>query len=226
LAAKELDEFRRVMEELKHRGLLLETDSRLPCVSSLVAGEGIRGSWWGHPRGRAIFRVIRVLSNHLDVVIARLISGKLTYLHRDLWPALLGVATSGEVWQVRGLSRPARALLSQIAEQRVVRTDRPGRSPGSLRESARSLEDRLLIHSEEVHTYTGAHAKILESWDRWAMRSGFVGPKLAPEAARERLEGILADLNRSFGTWARLPWTGFRPARQRRPARSRVRRPE
>ena len=50
-------EFRRVLEQLKADGLLLQNDSKLPSVCTLVAGSPIKGSWWAHPRSHEIFRV-------------------------------------------------------------------------------------------------------------------------------------------------------------------------
>ena len=41
----------RVERELERIGLLLEHDKELPSVTLLVAGEPIRGSWWGHALG-------------------------------------------------------------------------------------------------------------------------------------------------------------------------------
>ena len=190
--------FRQVLEELRRAGLLLLTDPRLPSVAGLVAGEPIRGSWWGHPRGRAIFLAARKLAAHPDVLAAKLISGKVTYVHRRLWPALLGVATSGEPWQKRGLSRPARALLREVARKGLV-AECAGEGP-------RELENRLLVHSEEVHTETGAHAKRLESWEHWAGRVGFTERKLAAGEAKKELEQALRTLGARAGAGGRLPW--------------------
>jgi hypothetical protein len=76
-------------------------------------------------------------------------------------------------------------------------------SPG---EAARELERRLLVHSQEIHTSGGAHAKRLETWDRWANRVGFRAQELTAERAKETIEEVLARLNRQFGARGRLPW--------------------
>src|SRR5262245_48059619 len=89
------DDFARVLAALAERGLLLLADQRLPSVATLVAGEPVRGSWWGHARGGAIFAVAQRLEALApEVVCARLVSGKETYLHRRLWPALVGVGAA------------------------------------------------------------------------------------------------------------------------------------
>ena len=81
------------MAELRANGMLLESArGPLPNVAELVAGEPIRGSWWGHPRSHAIFDAVNVLASSPDVVRLRLINGKVTLVHRRLWPALVRVA--------------------------------------------------------------------------------------------------------------------------------------
>ena len=72
---------RQVLEELERYGILLESDARLPSVAGLVAGEPVRGSWWGHPRGQNIYRIAGWLGEHPDVVVSKLVSGKVTYVH-------------------------------------------------------------------------------------------------------------------------------------------------
>lgn len=106
----------RVLRELESRGLLLLQDKQLPNAVTLIAGETVRGSWWGHPRSHEIFRVLTEVGASLDVVSCKLVSGKVTLVHRRLWPALLAVATSGERWQTEGLSRGARSLLRRVRE--------------------------------------------------------------------------------------------------------------
>ena len=65
---------------------------RLPNVAELIAGEPIKGSWWGHPQGHAIFNELQLLDESPDVVRLRLVGGKVTLVHRRLWPALVRVA--------------------------------------------------------------------------------------------------------------------------------------
>jgi len=33
----------------------------VPSLVEAIAGEAIRGTWWGHPKGRAIFRATRAV---------------------------------------------------------------------------------------------------------------------------------------------------------------------
>ena len=82
-----------VLAALVDHGMLLQSArGPLPNVAALVAGEPIKGSWWGHPRGHAIFAALQSLEDSPDVVRLRLVNGKVTYVHRRLWPALVRVA--------------------------------------------------------------------------------------------------------------------------------------
>ena len=64
----------------------------------------------------------------------------------------------------------------------------------------------MLVYSEEVHTESGAHAKRLESWQRWAKRVGLASSTMSPAQAKKMLEDILAALNEQFKAKGRLPW--------------------
>jgi hypothetical protein len=77
---------------LVERGALLESArGPIPNVAELIAGEPISGSWWAHTDSHAIFAAINELADSPDVVRLRLINGKVTLVHRRLWPALVRV---------------------------------------------------------------------------------------------------------------------------------------
>ncbi len=199
-----------LLEQLRHFGLLLQTDTRLPSVAGLVAGEPVRGSWWGHQRGHDIYRSTLELAARPDVVVTRLVLGKVTYVHRRLWAALLAAASSREAWQMRGLSREASALLGIVTAEGEMRSDLISHPLGvgarATGEAVRELERKLLIHSEEFHTSTGAHAKQLETWERWAERVALSRAQLSPGSAKNELEKTLDSLNWAFQAHGRLPW--------------------
>ena len=64
----------------------------VPHLAEQIAGEPMRGSWWGHPSGHEIFAVLNRLRASGDVVATRLIEGRVTLVHRRIWPALVRVA--------------------------------------------------------------------------------------------------------------------------------------
>jgi hypothetical protein len=81
------------MAALAEHGMLLQSArGPLPNVAELIAGEPIKGSWWGHPQGHAIYDELQLLDESPDVVRLRLVGGKVTLVHRRVWPALVRVA--------------------------------------------------------------------------------------------------------------------------------------
>jgi hypothetical protein len=102
--------FQHVEEELRCWRMLLVADAALPSVASLVAQAPTGGSWWAHSQSHAIFKAAKHLASHPDVLTARLLGSKVTFIHKKLWPALMAVGTSREPWQLEGLSPSALAL--------------------------------------------------------------------------------------------------------------------
>ena len=106
--------------------LLLLQDKKLPSVVGMVTGEAVSGSWWSHPRAHEIFRKLEELD---DVISAKLIAGKVTYVSRKLWPAIAasaGPATDGKCTASR-LRRDA-CSRGSIAKAPFVRADRRPRN--------------------------------------------------------------------------------------------------
>ena len=201
---------RATLTKLKRYGILMESHPNLPSVATIVAGEPVRGSWWGHIQGHEIFCVAEQMASHPDVVITKLVSKRVTYVHRKLWPAIVAVGSAHENWQLSGLSPTARELLALVDKTGRIRTDRI-RIKRSLKEKSvadatRELEVRLLVHSREIHTERGAHAKVLQTWKVWIGEAGLTTKKMLPEHAKRRLEKVLADLNSRFDAEGCLPW--------------------
>jgi hypothetical protein len=74
-------------------GVVLESGAGpVPSLVAAIAGEPIRGSWWAHARSREIYAVTRAVRASADVLVCRLIGGKVTFVHRRLWPALVRLA--------------------------------------------------------------------------------------------------------------------------------------
>jgi hypothetical protein len=78
---------------VKRHGIVLESASgALPSIASAVAGERIRGSWWSHPKARAIYAATQAVRASPRILVCRLIDGKITFVHARLWPALVRLA--------------------------------------------------------------------------------------------------------------------------------------
>lgn len=198
------------VRQLREHGLLLVQDALLPCITTIVAGDPIRGSWLGHPLAHGTYEVLVALEEHPDVLQTKLVSGKVTMVHRNLWAVVLAVALHRAPWQLDGLSPLAIWLLERVDQQGSLQTDLVPIPTGSTRkqipDAARELERRLLVHGLEVHTPSGAHAKVLQTWTRWLSQSGLDQEIPSEATGREQLEQVMERINRACGAAARLPW--------------------
>lgn len=78
---------------VEHHGVVLQAArGPVPSLAEAIAGGPIRGSWWGHPKGHDIFRAAEAICDSADVLVCKLVDGKVTYIHRRLWPALVKLA--------------------------------------------------------------------------------------------------------------------------------------
>src|SRR6267142_785538 len=97
---------RQALAFIRKQGVVLESArGPAPSLAEAIAGEPIRGSWWSHPKSQEIFAVTRAVRDSEDVLVCRLVKGKVTFVHRRLWPALS-----------RAAGRLPAAHLSQIRE--------------------------------------------------------------------------------------------------------------
>ena len=80
---------------VRRHGVVLESArGPVPNLAAAVVGRPIRGNWWSHPRGKEIFWLTRAVRDSRDVLVCRVVGGKVTYVHRRLWPALVKVAAA------------------------------------------------------------------------------------------------------------------------------------
>jgi hypothetical protein len=75
-----------------------ESFSKLPAAlfqiwQEAIAGGAISGSWWGHLKGKEIFHAVKTIGASPDVLVCKLVEGKISYVHRDLWLALIKLAS-------------------------------------------------------------------------------------------------------------------------------------
>jgi len=198
-----------VADYLGRLGVLLETDRRFPSITGIMVREPIKGSWWAHPMANDIYMLSQHLIRHPDAIFIKLLSGKTTYVHRRLWPELIAIGTAHEPWQLEGLTSSAKAMLRKVEERGQLRMDEitGARAAKEKRADARSLEARLLVFGNDVHTDSGDHVKRIETWEHWAWRTGFnIHVLPTPDRARDEIARMVADLNVEFGADATLPW--------------------
>ncbi|MGH2582561.1 MAG: AlkZ-related protein [Anaerolineales bacterium] len=200
---------RRALKELELRGLLLLADAWLPSVVSVIVGRPVSGSWWSAPEGKLIYNTANDLERHPDALIVKLLSGKLTFVHRRLWPAIYAIGIARESWQMQSLSEEAKWLLRKLDKNGEVYTDAlvavGGVSFKAVGTAAKELEKGLLavIHGFRLE---GKHHRHLQSWPDWAVKAGMFEKKMASSEGKKQLSGATQRLNTEFGAKAKTPW--------------------
>ena len=76
----------------EHGVVLVSAKGTVPRLTEAIIGEPIKGSWWAHPRGRQIYAILGAVTESDQVLVCRLIDGKVTLVHRRLWPSLVRLA--------------------------------------------------------------------------------------------------------------------------------------
>jgi hypothetical protein len=76
----------------RHGIVLVSAKGPAPRLTEAIAGEPIKGSWWAHGKSHQIFAVLEKLGDSPDILVCRLIAGRVTLVHRRLWPAIVKLA--------------------------------------------------------------------------------------------------------------------------------------
>ncbi len=138
-------------------GIVLESaHGALPCLVQEIAGERIKGSWWSHPKAHTIHRLTGDVRNSNLVHVCRLAMGKVTLVHRRLWPALVRVADRLPKERLAAL----REIHTETGRHVVLETPFPDWVPSKVIQEARGLD-------------WDAAASALGHW----MRAQFLGSK-------------------------------------------------
>jgi hypothetical protein len=121
--------------------VLVSGKGPVPRLVEAIAGETITGSWWAHPRSREIFATLQRVVTSSDVLVCRLVDGKITLVHRRLWPAL-----------VRLSARFPRERLAQVHEEHATsgrhethETPFPRWVPDDVKEQAMALSQEEAV---------------------------------------------------------------------------------
>jgi len=122
---------------VKHGVVLQAARGPVPSFAEYITGGPIKGSWWAHSKGHEIFALATAVSEHPDVLVCKLIDGKVTYVHRRLWPALVKLA-----------SRFEQAQLARVADEhtktgahRSISTPFPNWVPDQVSSEAERLSE-------------------------------------------------------------------------------------
>lgn len=206
-----------ILQYLRRHVLLPLSDADIPSLTWLAAGEPIRGSWWGNAKGADIYAALVAVSEDEDVLACKLLAGKVTFVHRIIWANVVAVGSSREPWQLATLTQEGAVLLDEVDDkQTVVAGDSAvlDAKPSKVRSKVvRELEQRLLIHTDEVHTEHGSHSKVLQHWDYWCDTKQLQRPLPGVHKSKRRIEELVADLG--CDPAALLPWLETRPSHRR-----------
>jgi hypothetical protein len=78
---------------VRERGVVLVSAKGVaPSLVEAIVGQPIKGSWWAHPQGKYIYATLGFVTESEEVLVCRLVGGKVTLVHRRLWPALARLA--------------------------------------------------------------------------------------------------------------------------------------
>ena len=124
---------------VERHGIVLESarHASVPSLAEAVAGEPIKGSWWSHPKGRAIFAATRAVRESPQVLVCRVIDGKISFAHERVWPAL--VRLGDRIARVR-LAR-VREVHTERGAHRVETVPFPRWVPAQTAAAARKLSE-------------------------------------------------------------------------------------
>jgi hypothetical protein len=136
---------------VKQHGVVLQAArGPVPSLAEAIAGGPIRGSWWAHPQAKTIFRAAQAVCDSPEILVCKLIDGKVTYVHRRLWPALVKLAPSlnkahlAKVWDEH--TETGAHVAKQLAFPRWVPTEVAAEAEAlTAQEAANLLPSGLII---------------------------------------------------------------------------------
>jgi hypothetical protein len=125
-----------LLQFVRRNGLVLESArGPVPNLVEAIVGSPVKGSWWGHAKGKQIFNLLQDLRGSKKVLVCRLVDGKVTYVHRDVWPALVRLAA--------GIPKERISAIEEIhtasGKHRVVKTPFPKWVPPAVARAAKKL---------------------------------------------------------------------------------------
>jgi len=201
-------ELTQVYAEFKRHGLLLLSDPELPSLVTLIAGESVKGSWWGHPKGNLIYNLSQQLEDDPEILVVKLVNKKITYVHKRHWNALFSIVLEKQDWQMKGLLTEHKSLLRIIQKKGFLRADEAflKKTPTEIGKYASKLEEKLLIYSQSVHTESGKHVRLLKSWESFMKEIKFSMSKMKAVEAHEYFENVFADWSSGSKQNVKVPW--------------------
>lgn len=199
---------KRLRNELDKTGLLMLTDAVLPSLTTIIAGGPIKGSWWGHPQGNLMYNLSHELEEQSDVLALKLVNKKVTFLQKRHWDALYAIGISGQNWQTSKLLAAHKRLLKLIQSAGEIRADdlRLKIKASEIGKLASKLEERLLVHSENVHTDSGKHIRLMRTWQGLMCSKGHTPKRMDYGTAVTNFVDVTDMLVKIPGAKIQFPW--------------------
>jgi hypothetical protein len=126
----------------RHGIVLVSAKGPAARLTEAIAGEPIKGSWWGHRKSHEIFAILQKLGDSPDILVCRFILGRMTLVHRRLWPALVKLASRFDPDQLVQIRQEHTAAGQHVNHLRAY----PAWVPAEILEQA----ERLTIHDAEA----------------------------------------------------------------------------
>jgi hypothetical protein len=117
--------------------VLVSGKGAVPRLTEMIVGEPIKGSWWAHPKSHQIFAILQAVTDSEEILVCRLVDGKVTLVHRRLWPALVRVAgrfRPDQIAQVREEHTPSGRHATRVVPF-------PKWVPAEVKEQAKSISE-------------------------------------------------------------------------------------
>ncbi len=123
---------------VKDHGVVTESArASVPNLAEAIVGAPIFGSWWSHPRGREIFRLTRAVRGSSDILVCRLVAGRVTYVHRRLWPHLARLAHKFDPKRICAIHEVHSESGKHVVEERPF----PEWVPGEVASQAKKISE-------------------------------------------------------------------------------------
>lgn len=126
---------------MKHGVMLESARGAVPNLAEIIAGKRIRGSWWIHPKRQEIFLLTRAVRDSDDILVCRLVKGKITFVSRRLWPALVRLASQFDPEQLGRI----REVHTSRGEHVVHIVSYPRWVPAGVKVLARNMSENQAI---------------------------------------------------------------------------------
>jgi hypothetical protein len=196
---------KKIYQILEQNQILLLQDKSFPNIVAKITGENISGSWWGHPLANPIYNGLGWLEHNYNVLVIKLLDGKVTYLHESLFSDLYSIVDKPRDWQLKKLKDEELDLLKYVSKKNKVLSDDPklkdlAKDP---KKSFAALEKRLLLFSAEEHTESGKHVKEFMPWKKSKIYSKTLTDY---KIAQENIQKIIDGLNKESNSKAKTPW--------------------